>query len=74
MDIVGQSKSTIDFADILRSGKIVLFRRASNIDPSIKNLIGTVVLSEFLYANNSSRGMIRIGEQPRQTPIRSFIR
>jgi hypothetical protein len=49
-DIVGQSRSTIDFADILRTGKIVLLRRASNIDPTIKNLIGTIVLSEFLYA------------------------
>ena len=48
-EIIGQKKSTIKFADILESRKIVLLRIPANLDRSVKNLIGTVVISELLY-------------------------
>jgi hypothetical protein len=48
-DIVGQKDSTIDFAEILDTRKIVLLRIPANLDRSVKNLIGTITVSELLY-------------------------
>jgi hypothetical protein len=48
-EIIGQNESTIDFADILESRKIVLLRIPANLDTSVERLIGTIVISELLY-------------------------
>jgi hypothetical protein len=48
-EIVGQTESSIDFADILESRKIVLLRIPANLNRTVKNLLGTIVISELLY-------------------------
>src|SRR5512135_30685 len=49
-DIVSQVKSTIDFGQLMRERKIVLLRLPTNLASDVKHLIGTIVLSEVLYA------------------------
>src|SRR5512147_22282 len=48
-DIVGQQESTVRFDEILDTSKIVLLRIPPNLDRTVKNLIGTLVISELLY-------------------------
>jgi hypothetical protein len=48
--IVGQKTSTVDFSEILKEKKIVLLRMPVNLSGEVKNLIGTMLLSEVLYA------------------------
>src|SRR5512147_2005977 len=48
-DIVGQQESTVRFDEILDTSKIVLLRIPANLDRTVKNLIGTLVISELLY-------------------------
>jgi hypothetical protein len=51
--IVGQQKTTIDFYEILNRGnaqKIVLLRMPIQLASEVKSLLGTMILSEMLYA------------------------
>lgn len=61
--IVGQKDSSIDFSEILSTGKIVLLRMPSYLDKTVQNLIGTLVLSEFLYAVHE-RGKLAERDRP----------
>lgn len=48
--IIGQQKTTIDFADILANQKILLVKLAANFAEDIKKFIGTILTSELLHA------------------------
>jgi hypothetical protein len=50
--IVGQKKSTIDFQKVMSEKKIVLLLLPANLTSDVKDALGTMVISELLYAVN----------------------
>ena len=48
--IVGQSESTIDFGESMRRKAIIFVSLPSGLPPDVKRMIGTILLSELLYA------------------------
>lgn len=61
--IVGQRTSTIDFQRILAEEKIVLLLLPENLPSDVKAAIGTMVLSELLYAVNE-RAKLKREDRP----------
>lgn len=48
--IVGQKESTIDFARIMEKKRIILIKLSSGLADDIRSFIGTLLISELLYA------------------------
>ena len=48
--IVGQSKTTVDFTDIMDSGKILFVKFSATLAPRVQDFIGTMLLSNLVYA------------------------
>jgi type IV secretory pathway TraG/TraD family ATPase VirD4 len=48
--IVGQSTTTIDFTDIMDSGKILFVKLSSTLAPRVHELIGTMLVSNLVSA------------------------
>jgi hypothetical protein len=49
-DIVGQQQTTIDFGKLLSSKQIILLKLSANLSEDVKKFIGTILLSEFVFA------------------------
>ena len=49
-DIVGQEKTTIDFGKLLSQNKIILLKLSANLAEDVKKFIGTILLSELVFA------------------------
>jgi hypothetical protein len=49
-DIIGQTKTTLDFSAIMRENKVVLLRLPADLSEDAKHFIGTILLSELLQA------------------------
>lgn len=49
-DIVGQEKTTIDFRKLLSQNNIILLKLSANLAEDVKKFIGTILLSEFVFA------------------------
>ena len=52
-DIVGQEKTTIDFAHLLATKKVILLRLSANLAEDIKKFVGTILLSELVHTIRS---------------------
>src|SRR5512147_566912 len=49
-DIVGQSRTTINFKHVLICGNILLVKLSTHLSDESKRIIGTILISELLYA------------------------
>jgi len=49
-DIVGHAKTTIDFGKLLSQNKIILLKLSANLAEDVKKFIGTILLSELVFA------------------------
>jgi len=47
--IVGQSKSTLDFADIMDNGRILFVKFSATLAEKVQDLIGTMLISNLVY-------------------------
>jgi hypothetical protein len=48
--IVGQSMSTLDFAKIMDTGKILFVKLSATLPPDVKRIIGTILVSNLVHA------------------------
>lgn len=49
-DIVGQSRSTIDFAELIAAKRIILVNLSNQLSYEARRIIGTTLISELLHA------------------------
>jgi hypothetical protein len=48
--IVGQSRTTVNFTDIMDNGKILFVKLSGTLAPKVEDLIGTMLVSNLVYA------------------------
>lgn len=49
-DIVGKSKTTVDFASLIKKSALVFVKLSTNLSIETKKIIGTILISELLHA------------------------
>ena len=48
--VICQSKTTVNFSELIAEKKIILFKFPTHLSADVKRFLGTIILSEFLHA------------------------